>query len=156
MLHLMAVAAWPQSGGSFQITKSVIAGGGGRASAGRLICKAVFGHRRRGVRRSIFRPAVGEWWYLKSSTGGNGALQFGSSTGFWFILRSEDFSFFSFPFGTVGDVPSPGDYDGDGKFDATVFRPSNSTWFANQSTAGVLIVQFGQPGDLPVPNAFGR
>ncbi|MBA2736039.1 MAG: hypothetical protein H0U50_04530, partial [Pyrinomonadaceae bacterium] len=29
---------------------------------------------------SIFRPAVGEWWYLRSSDGGNGAVQFGSST----------------------------------------------------------------------------
>ena len=55
-----------------------------------------------------------------------------------------------------GDSPAPGDYDGDGKFDPGIFRPSNSTWFANQSTAGVMIVQFGQPGDLPVPNAFVR
>ena len=125
----------------------------------------------------IFRPAPGEWWYLKSSNGQNAAAQFGASTdritpgdftgdnkadlaffrpstGFWFILRSEDFSFFAFPFGTTGDIPSPGDYDGDGKFDATVFRPSNSTWFTNRSTAGVLIQQFGAPGDQPVPNAF--
>ena len=76
---LMAVAAWPgRSGRRWR---------GRLRRAGRLICKAVFGHRR--PRRSpfdfdgdgktdvsIFRPAVGEWWYLKSSTGGNGALQF--------------------------------------------------------------------------------
>ena len=37
------------------------------------------------------------------------------STGFWFVLRSEDFSYFSFPWGKTGDVPAPGDYDGDGK-----------------------------------------
>ena len=29
---------------------------------------------------------------------------FRPSTGFWFILRSEDNSFFSFPFGTLGDI----------------------------------------------------
>jgi uncharacterized delta-60 repeat protein len=123
---------------------------------------------------SIFRPAAGEWWYLKSSTGGNTALQFGSSTdrlvpgdftgdgktdiafwrpatGEWYVLRSEDNSFFSFPFGTSGDVPAPADYDGDGKTDAAVFRPSTSTWFILNSGGGTSIVNFGAAEDKPVP-----
>ena len=122
---------------------------------------------------SIFRPAPGEWWYLKSSNGGNAAVQFGSSTdkivpadytgdgksdfaffrpstGQWFILRSEDFSFFAFPFGTSGDVPVPADYDGDGKADAAVFRPSTLTWFINKSSGGTDIIGFGASGDKPV------
>ena len=78
------------------------------------------------------------------------------STGGWFVLRSEDFSFFSFPFGTNGDIPVPGDYDGDGRNDAAVFRPSTSTWFAQRSTAGTLIQQFGIAGDIPLPSAFIR
>jgi hypothetical protein len=76
------------------------------------------------------------------------------STGEWFIVRSEDFSFFGFPFGANGDTPSPGDYDGDGKFDPTVFRPSAATWFIARSTAGTQIVQFGANGDKPIPTAF--
>ena len=78
------------------------------------------------------------------------------STGFWNVLRSEDFSYYAFPFGANGDVASPGDYDGDGNLDAAVFRPSSATWFANRSTAGTLIQQFGQTGDVPVPSAFVR
>ncbi len=76
---------------------------------------------------SIFRPSVGEWWYLKSSDGGNAAAQFGESTdkimpgdftgdgktdialwrpssGFWFVLRSEDSSYYSYPFGTLSST----------------------------------------------------
>ncbi|HEX6124354.1 MAG TPA: hypothetical protein VFZ23_03200, partial [Pyrinomonadaceae bacterium] len=78
------------------------------------------------------------------------------STGEWFILRSEDTTFYSAPFGTNGDIPAPGDYDGDGRFDVTVFRPSAATWFSQRTTAGTLIVQFGVVGDMPIPNAYVR
>jgi len=53
-------------------------------------------------------------------------------------------------------VPAPGDYDGDGKFDAGVFRPTNSTWYVLRSTTGVLIATFGANGDTPAPAAFVR
>jgi hypothetical protein len=58
------------------------------------------------------------------------------------------------PFGTNGDIPAPGDYDGDGKFDTAVFRPSTANWFVQRSTAGILIMSFGTNGDRPIPNAF--
>lgn len=43
------------------------------------------------------------------------------------------------------------DFDGDGRSDISVFRPSEGNWYANQSRAGFLGLHFGQNGDRPVP-----
>ncbi len=72
------------------------------------------------------------------------------STGEWFVLRSEDSTFYAFPFGATGDVPVPADFDGDGKADAGVFRPLTSTWYIQKSGGGTTIQAFGSAGDVPV------
>ncbi|HQH27076.1 MAG TPA: S8 family serine peptidase, partial [Oligoflexia bacterium] len=55
-------------------------------------------------------------------------------------------------FGSLGDIPRcSGDYDGDGKGDITVFRPTSGEWFIRYSANGEMVRhQFGLPGDIPL------
>ena len=46
------------------------------------------------------------------------------------------------------------DFDGDGKTDLSVFRPSEGNWYLNRSTAGFTSVNWGLPGDIPTPGDF--
>jgi spore coat protein A len=78
----------------------------------------------------VFRPSDGMWYILKSSDGGNSFSHFGIN----------------------GDVPVPGDYDGDGKADLAVYR--DGTWYINGSTTGFSAQVFGSSTDKPVPAAY--
>jgi hypothetical protein len=60
----------------------------------------------------------------------------------------------SVQFGADGDKPVQGDYDGDGRIDTVVFRPSNGVWYLNRSTDGFTAVSFGLASDKPAPTDF--
>ena len=83
---------------------------------------------------TVFRPSTGEWFFLYSGcTGCNSSYQWGNP----------------------GDVPVPGNYSGDFYPGLAVYRPSNQTWYIQNSTNGYpKIVTWGLPGDLPAPGDY--
>ncbi len=50
-------------------------------------------------------------------------------------------------FGAFGDIPVPGDYDGNATTDFVVFQPSTVTWYVR----GGITVAWGGAGDIPLP-----
>lgn len=73
---------------------------------------------------------------------------FRPSTGAWYIRQSFTNTLSGMLFGTNGDVVTPGDYDGDGKTDAAVWR--NGVFYVLRSSNNSVLVQsWGNPGDDP-------
>jgi len=71
------------------------------------------------------------------------------TTGLWYIRANDGSYSANLPWGTKGDIPLPGDYDGGGYIDYCVFRPSTSTWWFQDVTPNAIT--WGTHGDIPVP-----
>jgi uncharacterized repeat protein (TIGR03803 family) len=107
---------------------------------------------------SSSRPTGGTVTVLHAFTGGaDGSKPWAS------LIQATDGNFYgttprggAFFLGVVFRVsmrvrpPPPNDFDGDGKSDAVVYRPSNGAWYILESSTnftGFAYYRWGQPGD---------
>ena len=88
---------------------------------------------------AVFRDSIGDWFTRKIYLYGCAPMDCTEQV----------------HFGQTGDVPAPGDFDGDGMTDRAVFRPSEGNWYIlYSSTGGWTGLHFGQNGDLPVTGDY--
>jgi Zn-dependent metalloprotease len=141
---------------------------------------------------AVWRPSNSEWYIVFSSNGAKSAQQWGTngdqpvagdydkdgrtdiavwrpSGGYWHILMSstrDSLNLFGrsvvHQWGSFYDQPVPGDYDGDGRTELAVFRPSEGNWYVLMSSTinsvlpfgASVVYNYGQNGDVPVPKAY--
>ena len=101
------------------------------------------------------------WLSISSGTSGsgNGAVNFTVAQNASTAPRTGTMTIGgqTFTVNQSGATPQPPtaraafDFDGDGKSDVSLFRPSNGVWYLNQSQNGFTGISFGANGDKVVP-----
>lgn len=91
---------------------------------------------------AIWRPSTAVWWVM----GGTGSQQIGAEWGLPCNPPTPP---------SNCDVPAPGDYDGDGKTDFSIFRPSTGIWWiVNSADISITSLPFGIGSDNPAQADF--
>ncbi len=93
----------------------------------------------------VFRPAGGLWYSYTIATAATSSVQWGLPSDIPVMQRPR------LPFAPVSD------FDGDGRSEITVFRPSSAIWYTRYSSTGFATTgqsQWGLNGDLRVPGDY--
>jgi len=126
---------------------------------------------------SVFRPSENKWYIIRSSTNTSETLTFGeegdkpaqadydgdgrtdaavvrpppasnpTAAIVWYVQGTSNGFYYS-TWGQANDVPAPADYDGDGKADIAIWRPSTSTFYSvNSSNSSWQTPAMAQSGE---------
>ncbi len=72
-------------------------------------------------------------------------------TGVWYVRITGE-TWTTQNWGQTGDIPVPGDFDGDGTTDFSIWRPGNQTWYViHSSDLSMPTYAFGAESDIPAP-----
>jgi hypothetical protein len=124
--------------------------------------KNIFGERLISIKESVCQPS-GEMKLnnfefdrdLDVATWNPNSGNWSSKNARWGFQVDPVTKVFNWGLGSHGDVPAPGDFDGDGITDYSVYRNSTGTWYIRQSTNSAwLVFKFGLGGDIAVPNDY--
>lgn len=75
--------------------------------------------------------------------------------GSWYILQSSSGLLLAGPFGLRTDKPVSADFNGDGRNEFAVYRPSEGNWYLLDTLDNSLTVyRFGIAEDIPIPSDF--
>ncbi|MBV9301459.1 MAG: VCBS repeat-containing protein [Acidobacteriaceae bacterium] len=104
-------------------------------------------------------PVTGHYSGSTSSTTGLPLADYAiwrPADGTWYVLPNNSTTPITWQWGASGDIPVPGDYDGDGKSDFAVWRSGTGTWYVTPSSNpnAPITVQWGAFGDVPVTGDF--
>ncbi|HLM60238.1 MAG TPA: FG-GAP-like repeat-containing protein, partial [Pyrinomonadaceae bacterium] len=101
-------------------------------------------------------PMAGDWdgdGKVDLAVYRNSAVQGGQNYLYYRPTAQPNIDYVTIGFGVAGfDKPVLGDFDGDGRLDPAIFRPSSSTWSLYLSSRNQVIqTTFGLSTDIPVP-----
>ena len=85
--------------------------------------------------KAVFRRATGEWFVASSFLDGT----------------LDHYTFGAASAANLGDTPVPGDYDGDGRDNAAIYRTTTGQWFVRNLDGSTTTINWGHPpaGDYP-------